>query len=143
MKHDAPPPEARNARRMLGPRAWSSLGLGLGALGVGLYVALLSEASLRSSGLPAFAGLSLGLLLALGAWRAAPGLWTRLAAVLMVALTCVFLWLFFWVARLPPPTTFERLETAPDFALAGSSEVILSSATARGPVLLVFYRGHW
>ena len=43
------------------------------------------------------------------------------------------------------PTALEIGTTAPDFTVptAGGGDFSLSSARSRGPVTIIFYRGHW
>ncbi len=51
--------------------------------------------------------------------------------------------------RTTPPVGLEHAlaegATAPDFsvALTGGTRFVLAEALRRGPVVLVFYRGHW
>ncbi|MBE7507729.1 MAG: redoxin domain-containing protein [Planctomycetia bacterium] len=49
------------------------------------------------------------------------------------------------MAAVPESPKFEGLKTAPDFTLKdeNNNAVSLADARARGPVLLVFYRGFW
>lgn len=137
------PSPASPPRTGCATRAW--LGFALAAAGVAAYVLLLGERFLRVSGVAAFAPLAVGLGMSLLAWRRAPGWATRIAAFLTVGLAVAFSWVFFVVARLPAPSTFERLDVAPDFTLAAGADrsFHLADEVERGPLLLVFFRGHW
>lgn len=69
--------------------------------------------------------------------------WVRLAFVGELLFVGLSLWLFFGFARLPAATPGQ--ERAPDFTLTAhdGTTVSLAESLARGPVLLVFFRGHW
>jgi hypothetical protein len=75
------------------------------------------------------------------AWRDRR-VWVRGAFALELVLGALFVWSFFGLQRVPAGAPPER---APDFVLPDQDGrvVTLSSELARGPVLLVFYRGHW
>lgn len=122
---------------------WAALVLA--AAGTFAYVALLGVPWSRETGLVAFVPLALAAGLALRAWRGDRRLLARLPAALAWLLAAAFMWVFFVVARLPAPSTFETIARAPDVVLtrAEGARLRLSEAAARGPVLLVFFRGHW
>ena len=124
-------------------RAWAALALGV--TGVVAYVLLLDVAWQRSSGVLTFVALAVAQLLAFSALRGDRRARTLVPAGLTFVLALAFLWLFFIVARLPAPTTFEQLERAPDVELLGAAGAPMrpSQEVARGPLLLVFFRGHW
>ena len=124
-------------------RAW--LALALGGAGILAYVLLLGVPWVRSTGAPTFVALTAALLLALSALRRERRARTLVPTLLTAALATGFVWLFFVVARLPASTTFEGLGRAPDVELvgAGGLPLRLTAETARGPLLLVFFRGHW
>lgn len=124
-------------------RAWAALALAVA--GVVAYVLLLDVAWQRSSGVLTFVALAAAQLLAVSALRGDRRARTLVPALFTGALALGFVWLFFIVARLPAPTTFEQLERAPDVELLGAAgtPVRLSEEAARGPLLLVFFRGHW
>jgi len=117
----------------------------VGVAGVAAYVLLLDVAWLRSSGVLTFGALAVAQVLAFSALRTDRRARTLVPAGLTFVLGLTFLWLFFFVARLPAPTTFEQLERAPDVQLweAAGAPRRLSQHAAQGPVLLVFFRGHW
>jgi len=99
---------------------------------------------LRATGTSAWLLLGLALALSLAAaWRDRRA-WVRGIAVGQVLASIAALWLFFGLSRLPR-TTASELVRAPDFTLPDQDgrAVTLSAELARGPVLLVFFRGHW
>lgn len=97
---------------------------------------------LRASGLTAWILLVLALALALSAARHDRRKWVRAVAVLQLAVLGLFCWAFFVFARMPATQVLER---APDFTLPDQDgrPVTLSAELRQGPVLLVFFRGHW
>ncbi len=99
---------------------------------------------LRSSGATAWVLLALALGLSLSAAVADRRWWVRGVAVVQVLAAALFVYAFFGFARLPA-TRAEELARAPDFTLPDhlGRPVSLAETLARGPVLLVFYRGHW
>lgn len=68
--------------------------------------------------------------------------WVRGVAVFQLGVLAFSLWAFFVYARLPEGRPPER---ALDFTLPDQDDrpVTLSAELEKGPVLLVFYRGHW
>ena len=126
------------------------LGLALAGLALVLlapvaYVPLMSNATARATGWPAFLTAAIGI--ALAGWAATVDARrrTRAGAVLAVVVTAAWTWLFFGAMRLPPSDALTKLTTAPDFTLPDElgRPVSLHEARAQGPVLLVFYRGWW
>jgi len=100
----------------------------------------------RSTGLPAFVLMGLGAGLGILAAKRDRRVWVRLIGVLNLGLLGLFAVGFFWLAALPlPADPAAALTTAPDFTLRDQRNrlVSLRDETAKGPVLLVFYRGHW
>jgi hypothetical protein len=98
--------------------------------------------ALRATGATAWMMLASALFLSLSAaWRDRRT-WVRGVAALEVATVGLSLWLFFGFSRLPAARLPER---AIDFTLPDQEgrPVTLSAELARGPVLLVFFRGHW
>ena len=95
-------------------------------------------------------GLSAWLLLALAlgcAWTAARvdrRLWVRAILGLQVAALALFVVAEVFVNRLPEPRQ-AMLARAPEFSLVDpvGETITLSGELAKGPVLLVFFRGHW
>ncbi|MBU0719554.1 MAG: redoxin domain-containing protein [Planctomycetes bacterium] len=124
---------------------WAFAGLALVFSGPVAYLLFVDNVTMRVTGAPAFglmaAGSAMGLL---GAWRDRRR-WVRLICVLNVLLLVGFAYSFIWWAVLPKTPVFASLQTAPDFTLQDHSGqwVTLSEAWSSGPVLLVFYRGHW
>ena len=97
---------------------------------------------LRSSGMTAWMMFTSALFLSLtAAWRDRR-LWVRGVAVFEVAVLGLFVWAFFLYARLPETQLPDR---AIDFTLPDQDgrPVTLAAELEKGPVLLVFFRGHW
>lgn len=109
------------------------------------YILLLDNARMRASGAPAFGLMAAGAALGLGAilhdkrWR------IRLPGMFNIVLLSGFIYAFFWAAALPAPDVVTIGEPAPEFVLPDQhgSPVMLAEYRDAGPVLLVFYRGHW
>lgn len=102
----------------------------------------IDDPELRASAATVWVMLAAALFLALSAaWRDRRR-WVRAVAGLELLVAAFFLWGFFGLARLPAARAPER---AADFTLPDQEgrPVTLSAELARGPVLLVFYRGHW
>ena len=124
---------------------WAVVGLVLVLLGPVAYGLLLDIPLMRASGAPGFglmaAGAAAGLF---AAWRDRR-IWVRSLAVIDILLLLVFTWALFGLFALPKAEGVAALTTAPDFTLTDhqGQPVTLSEARASGPVLLVFYRGHW
>ena len=97
---------------------------------------------LRASGLTAWLLLAVALALALSAARVDRRSWVRGVALLQVAAALFFGWAFFVLARLPAAAPPAR---AFDFTLPDQEgrPVSLAAELEKGPVLLVFFRGHW
>jgi len=105
----------------------------------------LSVPWLRSTGAPAWLLLGAGVLLGFAAARADRRRIVRVLAWVDAILLAAFVWLFFGAAALHPQAAAEDLARAPDFTLPDNhgQPVTLSRELSHGPVLLVFYRGHW
>lgn len=97
---------------------------------------------LRSSGLTAWVLIALALFLALSAARSDRRAWVRIVAGVQLAALAFSCWAFLVVARLPERDVPER---AVDFTLPDQDghPVTLAAELQKGPVLLVFFRGHW
>ena len=121
------------------------VGLLLSLGGPILYMLLLDTPMFRSTGLPAWVLLALGLGCAGVAAVRDTRLHVRLTAAGAFLLAIAFVVGFFGLAAVPKATTLAKLEIAPDFTLSDhtNTPVSLRDARAAGPVLLVFYRGHW
>jgi hypothetical protein len=102
----------------------------------------LDQPFLRSTGLVAWVLLAGALLLAVSAARDDRRWWVRAIAGVQLAALAFSGWAYFVFARMPAAHLPER---APDFTLPDQDgrPVTLSAELGKGPVLLVFFRGHW
>lgn len=108
------------------------------------YVATLDVPFLRRSGLLLFGLLVLALASAARA-RAMRAPWARTAVTIVFAVTVWVAWLFFLKARLPADRAPQVGERAPAFVATAydGAAFDLTAALAKGPILLVFFRGFW
>jgi hypothetical protein len=141
MIHDVPTALPPSARRL--PLAL--LGVLLCLAAPFAWALALNVPWLRSTGAPAWLLLGTGALLGLAAARADRRRIVRVLAWVDTGLLLVFGWLFFGFAALHPQAAAEDMARAPDFTLPDDDgrPVTLSKELSHGPVLLVFYRGHW
>ena len=124
---------------------WRAVGsLVLLALALPSWLCTIDFPLLRSSGLTAWLLLGAALLLSFSAARVDRRRWVRGVAGVQLAALALFAWLFFGFSRLPATRAVE-LTRAPDFTLPDhlGRPVHLADELAKGPVLLVFFRGHW
>lgn len=123
----------------------AAVGLLVAISGPMVYMLLLDQPFLRRTALPAWVLMAGGLAISAVAVRRDARLRVRVMAAITLLGTAAFAWLFFSVWELPQTAAFDGLEAAPDFAIADhtGTSVTLSQVYAEGPVLLVFYRGHW
>ena len=120
-------------------------GLGLMFAGPLAYALLIDNPAMRSSGAVAVGVMAAGGVLTLSAlWRDRRTA-VRILGAFNLALLAAFVYAFYIGASLPAPSAAVTVETAPDFTVADhtGTPISLREAHARGPVLLVFYRGHW
>jgi len=124
---------------------WALAGLLLSLGGWACYVIFLGNAWVRSTGLPAFVLLVLGAAVASRAVRGGQRGWARHAAAATVLSFGVFVVYFFVFSRLPSTNRAVGPAVAPAFSAVDhlGNQVSLNELRAAGPVLLVFYRGHW
>jgi hypothetical protein len=120
------------------------LGLVLAVAGPVAAFSFIDNPWLRSSLFFGFVGIGLGIVLGILAWR------DRRWFVRVLATGPLFvgaLWCALWFVglKLPGAAGTEILQAAPEFTLPDpqGKPVNLAAARANGPVLLVFYRGHW
>lgn len=128
------------------PRGWplALLGLLLALAAAPAYMLTIDHATMRRTGIVAFALFGAGCVLALVAWGR--GKWaTRTMSSLTLLLTAAFTAMFVLGTRLPAATAPQTVSMAPDFTLPDQTgtPVSLHEARAKDRVLLVFYRGHW
>jgi hypothetical protein len=102
----------------------------------------IDDPRLRASGVTVWMMLASALYLSISAALRDRRRWIRAVAAAEVGLTLLALWAFFGFARLPESRLPARVA---DFTLRDhlGVPVTLSAELASGPVLLVFYRGHW
>jgi hypothetical protein len=134
-----PTPPAAAAKQRVLRAVLSLVALALAPLS---WAWTIDQPFLRASGLTAWLLLVLALLLALTAAWKDRRVWIRAVVWVQLAALVFACWAFFVFARLPATHVPER---APDFTLPDQDgrPVTLSAELQRGPVLLVFFRGHW
>jgi len=125
--------------------AWALMSLLLLFAGPAVYMLLIDFPLMHATGAPAFALMAAGATAGLVAAVRDRRIWVRLICVVDIALLALWTYMFYGWPTLPQPTRLDQLTAAPDFTLPDhtGTPVTLSTALADGPVLLVFYRGHW
>ncbi|MEE8169322.1 MAG: hypothetical protein V3T70_02130 [Phycisphaerae bacterium] len=120
-------------------------GLAAAIAGPVVYLLMLSDAWLRRTGAGAFALLGVGTLVGLAALFTSPRRGVRIIGGIPAGLTVLFALGFFLGGAVPAPQSAADSQSAPDFTLPDQAgrPVTLSKRLQSGPVLLVFYRGHW
>jgi hypothetical protein len=113
--------------------------------GPAVYMLLIDFPLMHATGAPAFALMAAGVAAGLVAAVRDRRIWVRLVCTVDILLLALWTYMFYGWSTLPQPTRLDQLSTAPDFTLPDhtGTPVTLSNALANGPVLLVFYRGHW
>jgi len=110
------------------------------------YMLLLDNAWIRSTTLPNIVLIVVGMALCGWAIVKKPGKITLACGVLGGLGGLAFIFAMFVAFSLPPPPDATGLDAAAtSFSLPNQDgrQVSLSSFRGKGPVLLVFYRGHW
>ncbi len=128
------------------PKRLALLGFLLTLLGGLSYVLLLDVPWIRATAIPNVALTVLGLALSLYALLRTRAALVVIAAVASLLVGGGFLASVFILMDLPAPAhSWTGGRPVPDFELPNQNgeRVRLSSFVGRGPVLLVFYRGHW
>lgn len=110
-----------------------------------VYMLLLDNARMRASGAPAFGLMSAGAVLGISGFLYDRRWWVGLLGALNVLFLAFFFYGFYWLMALPPSEPLALGATAPEFVLPDQNgrPVALAAYRDAGPVLLVFYRGHW
>ena len=123
----------------------SILGLVFILAGVPAYMMLMDQPLLRRTALPFWIMAAIGLGLAVSSILADRRTRVRVVNVFSFLFIALFMYGFFIMSRVPDSPEFARLDSAPAFALADHTgrTVTLDQVRTTGPVLLVFYRGHW
>ena len=113
--------------------------------GLFVYMALITNAWVRATGVPMFALMAIGTVAGLAMAARNRKWWVRTVAGFNSLLLALMTFAFFFLARLPADPAFASLASAPDFTLNDESghPVSLASELSKGPVHIVFYRGHW
>ena len=121
------------------------VGLFLTLAGPAAYMLLLDNARMRASGAPAFGLMAAGAVLGLSAFFYDRRWWVGLLGAFNVLFLGAFFYGFYWLMALPPSEPLAVGSTAPEFVLPDQEgrPVALAAYRDAGPVLLVFYRGHW
>jgi len=135
----APPALAHDRAR----RAWIGLVLCLAAPVA--WLATLDVPFLRSTGAAAWALLFVALTLSGSAAWIDKRLRTRVLLGIQCAYVALFAWTAFGFARMPAAPHARELIRVADFRLLDQrgQPVALADELHHGPVLLVFFRGHW
>jgi hypothetical protein len=145
------PPTASAAesadRAPVRPRVWphALAAMLITLLGAGSYMLFIDNAWARETGIPSLAMMLVGLTYAIWTVAKRVDVWSVAALIVGGALT-LLLAVSFYAIRLPAAGNIPAAgAAAPPFTLSDHSgkPVALADAQARGPVLLVFYRGHW
>ncbi|MHC5110105.1 MAG: hypothetical protein ACYTHJ_09525 [Planctomycetota bacterium] len=110
-----------------------------------VYYSFQDHHLLRSTGILAWLLMGDGILMAVVGAATSRTRSARIIAGCCVTLTALFALMFFPFSRLPQATDTKALTSAPDVTLANheGQPVTLSALWKQGPLLLVFYRGHW
>ena len=113
--------------------------------GLPVYMATAHIPWARSTGGLMFAVMLVGVVAGLTMAAKNRKWWVRGVAGVNVLLTAFMAFGLFYIARLPADPAFAALATAPDFTLNDELDrpVSLAGELSKGPVHLVFYRGHW
>jgi peptidoglycan/LPS O-acetylase OafA/YrhL len=121
------------------------LGLLLTILGPVVYSFLFYNPFARATGAPMWGLMGAGSVLALVAVARDRSRRVLILAGVSVGLTFLALAVFFWLLDVPEAPVAMRMDTAPDFTLTDHQgrQVTLSDRCKQGPILLLFYRGHW
>jgi len=121
------------------------VGLVLVCSGPVAYAAFMDQPLARSTAAPSFVLICAGAILGLIAARRDRRALVRIVGGVDVLALPLAVFLFFGLAALPEAPAFAQLEKAPDFSLPNhqGNLVSLRETLSTGPVLLVFFRGHW
>lgn len=146
VESESPYESASETSLIAHPGVLAGTALALLVGGLGSYMALLLNATIRATAWPTFAMLALAVGLAVAALRVRRRWWTLAVAVVTPLVAGSFVYAFFVGMGLPEAEAGpEPGDVAPNFTLMDHTlmPVTLATHRGRGPVLLVFYRGHW
>ena len=124
---------------------WALLGLLLILSASPAYLLLIDQPLLRATGAVGFILMGAGVVVGLAAARRDRRTWVRVLGGFDLTLLVLGVIAFFVLSALPAAPAFAALEKAPDFTLPDhrGQTVSLHEMYEAGPVLLVFFRGHW
>ena len=146
VESDIPFEPAAETSLIAHPGVLAGTALVFGVGGIGSYMVLLTNATIRATAWPTFAMLALAIGLAIAAVRVRRRWWTVMVALLTPLMAGSFVFAFFVEMRLPEAEAGPRTgDVAPNFTLTDHTlmPVTLAMHRSQGPALLVFYRGHW
>lgn len=109
------------------------------------YFWLIDVPSIRSSAGPVWVALVVATGLAAYCWPRDTRKRTRIAAGGVFGFAAFAIWAFFVAARLPSVSAPAIGQSAPaaEFVAVDGQKTTVAEAVQAGPLLLVFYRGHW
>lgn len=110
-----------------------------------VYLALIDDTWQRETGVFALAYATFGALGGLLGLFGSKRWPVRIVGLLAVLLSLFFFYVYFPASRIPEMRGVAVGEAAPPFTLTSQNNVAtsLTDALEHGPVMLVFYRGHW
>ena len=121
------------------------LAWGLIIAAIASYFVLMDVAWIRSTAGPVWVALALAVGIAAYCWPRDGRVRTRVGAGSIFLFALFALWAFFVAARLPEsraPAIGQAVPNA-EFVAPDGTPFVVSEVAKSGPVLLVFYRGHW
>jgi len=140
--------DERSGTEAPAPRRRSKLvaaGVLLTVAGPAVYFALLDYPWLRSTAVVPLTMMPAGAVTGVWAATRSRRWWAWLAAGFDVVMLASFAGSMLLLMKVPEATGFEAMSVAPDFTVQDQEgrDFHLADALGHGPVLLVFYRGHW
>lgn len=109
------------------------------------YFLLMDVPWIRSTAGPVWVALALAVSIAAFCWAHDSRVRTRFGAGAILAFAAFAVWAFFVAARLPKVNALTIGQPSPQAVFVGpeGQEISIAEALESGPLLLVFYRGHW
>lgn len=114
-------------------------------LSIASYFILLDVPWVRATAAQVWIALAIAVALAVYCWPRDRRKRTRIGSGGIVAFAAFAVWAFFVAARLPHSTAPSIGQIAPtaEFVDVDGKPFLIPAAAESGPILLVFYRGHW